>query len=47
MPEKKKKPKKPETTEEIAKKLFPKSVRDWVQKEVGADSERPIENKDK
>lgn len=43
------KPKKPQemTTEEIAKKLFPKKVRDWVKKEVGSDSERPIKDKDK
>ena len=43
------KPKKPQemTTEEIAKKLFPKKVRDWVKKEVKSDSERPIEDKDK
>ncbi|HEY4684501.1 MAG TPA: hypothetical protein VII57_00505 [Dehalococcoidia bacterium] len=43
------KPKKPVElkTEEIAKKLFPKSVREWVKKSVGADSERPIKEQDK
>ena len=43
------KPKKPVElkTEEIAKKLFPKAVRDWVKKEVDSDSKRPIKDKDK
>ncbi|HEU0074432.1 MAG TPA: hypothetical protein VFS30_10495 [Dehalococcoidia bacterium] len=43
------KPKKPQemTSEEIAKKLFPKKVRDWVKKEVDSDSKRSIKDKDK
>jgi hypothetical protein len=43
------KPKKPQdmTTEEIAKKLFPKQVIEWVKKEVSTDSERPIKEQDK
>ena len=46
MPRKKKKPAEM-TTEEIAKKLFPKPVREWVKKEVGSDSKRPIKEQDK
>ena len=35
------------TTEEIAKKLFPKQVVEWVKKEVGLDSVHPIKKQDK
>jgi hypothetical protein len=43
------KPKKPQemTSEEIAKKLFPKSVRDWVKKQVDSGSKPSIKDKDK
>ena len=37
-----KKPAQELTTEEIAKKLFPKKVRDEVKKQVGSDSETTI-----
>jgi len=37
-----KKPARELTTEEIAKKLFPKKVRDAVKKEVGSDSNTTI-----
>lgn len=43
------KPKKPQemTSEEIAKKLFPKPVRDWVKKEVNPDSTPSTKDKSK
>ena len=34
------------TSEEIAKKLFPKRLRDWVKKEVNSDSDTLIKDKD-
>ena len=34
------------TTEEIAKRLFPKKVRDEVRKEVGSDSKTTIKKDD-
>ena len=46
MPRKTKKPQ-DMTTEEIAKKLFPKEVVEWVKKEVGSDSERSIKEHDR